>query len=82
MRENEVESVLYDAIEKAPVGQKIALNFDGTPQIIDVEMTFKGGWVVTQTIIPGRAFEFIKGEDGYLVGINIRINPFNGLKNV
>jgi len=48
MREYEVENVLQDAIEKASVGQKIK----GTPQIIDVEMSFKGGWVVTQTIIP------------------------------
>ena len=82
MREHEVESVLRDAIEKASVGQKITLNFRGDPQIIDVELSFKGGWIVTQTIIPGRPFEFTKGEDGYLVGINITINPFAGIKIV
>ncbi len=82
MREFEVESVLQDAIGKASVGQKITLNFKGDPKIIDVEMTFKGGWVVTQTIIPGRPFEFTKGEDGYLMGINITINPFEGVTNV
>ena len=81
MKEFDAENVLKDAIEKASVGQKITLNFCGDPNIIDVEMTFKGGWIVTQTIIPGKPFEFTKGEDGYLIGINITIKPFEGLKN-
>ncbi|NOU50500.1 hypothetical protein HG263_08095 [Pseudoalteromonas sp. JBTF-M23] len=82
MREFEVEKVLKESLENTPVGEKITLNFSGVSNIIDVEMTFKGGWVVTQTIIPGKPFEFTKGEDGYLTGINITINPFDGLKNV
>jgi hypothetical protein len=45
-------------------------------------MTFKGGWVVNQTVVPGKLFEFTKGEDGYLISINITMNPYDGLKNV
>ncbi|WP_192954746.1 hypothetical protein [Gallaecimonas mangrovi] len=42
-------------------------------------MEFKGGWEVTQTIIPGRAFEFTKGEGDFLVSIDITMNPYEGL---
>jgi hypothetical protein len=82
MREFEVENVLKESLSNTPVGEKITLNFSGVVNVINVEMTFKGGWVVTQTIIPGKPFELTKGEDGYLIGINITINPFDGLKNV
>lgn len=82
MRELELEKVLQDTINNAAVGEKVALSFSGKPQIIDVEMTFKGGWVITQTIIPGKLFEFTKGEDGYLTHINITINPYSGIEHV
>jgi len=82
MREFEVEKALKDAINETPAGKKVAINFRGNPQIIDVEMTFRGGWIVTQTIIPGRNFEFTRGEDGYLISIRITINPFSGIEDV
>lgn len=58
MSEIELERALQEQIAKTPVGEKVTLNFTGIPTIIDVEMSFAGGWRITQTIIPGRAFEF------------------------
>ena len=81
MREVELEKVIQQAINDAEVGKTVALNFCGDPQIIDIKMKFKGGWEVTQTVIPGRIFEFTKGEDSYLLSIDITINPFNGIKH-
>lgn len=80
MREFDIEKTIQEAIESAPVGKKVIINFSGLPQIIDVEMSFAGGWVTTQTIIPGKSLEFIRGENSYLDGIKITINPYNGLE--
>lgn len=45
-----------------------------------MEFTFKGGWVFTHCIIPGKPLKFINGEDdSSLTGITITINPYDGL---
>jgi|GEM_PF-3169287 len=80
MRELDLEKTIQEAIESTPVGKKVKINFRGTPQIIDVEMSFAGGWVLTQTIIPGKPLEFIRGENQYLNSIRINIHPYNGLE--
>lgn len=82
MREFACEKSLNDAISSAPVGQKINLMFAGIQKLIDIELTFKGGWVIRQEIIPGKSFEFTKGEDGYLEKIAITINEYDGLKEL
>ncbi|MBW4966268.1 hypothetical protein KZZ04_07800 [Pseudoalteromonas sp. CR1] len=82
MREFELEQVLTDTIKRTPVGEDVTINFSGEANIIDVEMKFSGGWVITQTIVPGKPFVFTKGNDDFLQSINITINPFDGLKNV
>lgn len=82
MREFNTEKVILDAINDAKVGKKINLNFSGMQCIIDIEMTFKGGWVIRQEIIPGKSFEFTKGEEGYLENIVITINEYDGLKEL
>ncbi|GFD83908.1 hypothetical protein KUL118_67700 [Tenacibaculum sp. KUL118] len=79
MREIELEKSIQQAINDTEVGKKVALNFSGDPHIIDVKLKFKGGWEVTQTVIPGRMFEFTKGEGDLLLGIDISITPFSGL---
>ena len=80
MREFETEKTIQDAISMTPVGKEVKIQFSGNPNIIDIEMTFTGGWVVYQTIFPGKALKFTKGEDQYLESINITINSFDGLK--
>ena len=80
MREFDLEKTIQDAIESTPVGKKVIINFGGTPQIIDVELSFSGGWIITQTIIPGKPLEFTRGENQYLKNITITINPYEGLE--
>jgi len=80
MREFDLEKTIQETIESTPVGEKVKINFRGIPQIIDVEMSFAGGWVITQTIIPGKPLEFVRGENQYLNSITITINPYNGLE--
>ena len=80
MKEFELKKTIQKAIESTHVGEKVTINFKGIPQIIDVEMSFAGGWIITQTIIPGKPFEFIRGENQYLNGITITINPYDGIK--
>lgn len=81
MRDIEAEKILNDVIENTPTGQTVTLDFGGEPNIIDIEMVFKGGWVVFDTVIPGKPFVFTKGEDGYLTSINITISPYDGMKS-
>ncbi|CAG9001263.1 MAG: hypothetical protein CENE_03281 [Candidatus Celerinatantimonas neptuna] len=81
MREFEAEKVLNEMIENTPVGQTLTLDFGGGPNIIDIEIEFKGGWVIFDTVIPGKPFVFTKGENGYLTGINITITPYDGIKS-
>ncbi len=76
----EVASTIQNAIANTPVGEKVKIEFGGIPKIINVTMTFAGGWVVDQTIIPGKTFEFTRGDDQYLKDITITINDYDGLK--
>ena len=80
MRESNLEKTIQEAIESTPIGKKVIINFGGVPKIIDVELSFAGGWIITQTIIPGKSLEFIRGETQYLEGITITINPYDGLE--
>jgi len=76
----EEASKIQETIAKTPIGEKVIINFGGLPKLINVAMTFSGGWVINQTIIPGKSFEFIRGDDQYLKDITITIDDYDGLK--
>jgi hypothetical protein len=80
MRETSLEQTLAEHIDNTPVGEKVTISFKGEPNIIEVEMNFSGGWVITQTIIPGQSLEFVRGDNQYLNAINITFKPYEGLK--
>lgn len=80
MREYATESSLTDMINSAPVGKELCVTFGGIPKIVDVEFNFVGGWVIKQSLSPGMELKFVKGEGGYLEGINITLKEYEGLK--
>ncbi len=80
MNDLDTENMIRHHLANTPVGGKVKIDFLGDPQIIEIEMIFAGGWAVSQKVIPGQAFEFIRGEDKYLETINITISPYHGPK--
>lgn len=78
----ELGGSLKKALDEAEIGKKVTMNFSGIPSNINVEMIFKDGWIVNQTILHGKSFELTKGEDGYLETINITMNSFEGIQSV
>ncbi|SMF28308.1 hypothetical protein SAMN02745866_01812 [Alteromonadaceae bacterium Bs31] len=78
MQEMDTENLIKHHLANTPIGEKIKIDFLGDPQIIEIEMVFAGGWVVYQKVIPGQAFEFVRGEDRFLNSINITISPYHG----
>jgi|TARA_B110000977_G_C11066627_1_gene488024 hypothetical protein len=74
-----LEESLQQEIDSTPVGKDVVVRFKGVPQNIDVELTFTGGWIVKQKIIPGGSLVFTKGEAGHLQKVTIYINPYDGL---
>lgn len=76
----DLAAILTEAVQKTPVGEKVVFNFKGLPRSVDIEMTFVGGWVINQTVVPGNSFVFTRGEDQYLKAINIKVNDYQGLQ--
>lgn len=79
-RELDLEKVLKEAIENAPIGKEFNFTFTGMPQIIDVIFKFHSGWSFNQTLSPGQSLSFVKGDVSALEGITINFHPFDGLK--
>jgi len=50
----DVIQAIQKQIENTEVGKDVVISFGGIATIIDVEMTFVGGWVIKQEIIPGK----------------------------
>ncbi|HCG8028986.1 TPA: hypothetical protein NJ968_000634 [Vibrio parahaemolyticus] len=76
---HDVAYTISDKIKCTPVGEKVVIHFKGLPRSVDIEMVFTGGWIVTQTLVPGNPLVFTRGEDQYLETINITINEYEGL---
>ncbi|MBA2924183.1 hypothetical protein G9Q84_14945 [Pseudomonas sp. P7] len=80
--EDELSRALVEALKKTEVGKRLTVNFKGQPHPVDVKYRFAGGWIVEQTLIPGMSLELTRGEDGVLEGIDITIQPNDGLKEI
>ncbi|MBB6287622.1 MULTISPECIES: hypothetical protein [unclassified Pseudomonas] len=72
-RNAEVSQEIQDALERTQVGKKLTLNFKGLAVPIEVKYFFRGGWVVTQQLVPGMPLEVVRGEDGHLDRIDIKL---------
>jgi hypothetical protein len=79
-RNAEISDQITETLRNTAVGEKLIMNFRGEPTPVEVTYLFKGGWVVSQTLIPGMPLEITKGEDGYLEQIDIKLLPHDGLK--
>ncbi|MFP5499797.1 MAG: hypothetical protein ACLGJE_26970 [Gammaproteobacteria bacterium] len=72
-RNADVSQEIQDALERTEIGKKLILNFRGLPVPIEVKYFFRGGWVITQQLIPGMPLELVRGEDGHLESIDIKL---------
>ena len=79
-RNAEMSQQLTEALRSTEIGKPLVMNFRGDPTPVEVKYTFSGGWVVTQTLIPGMPLEIVRGEDGHLEQIDITLLPHDGLK--
>ncbi|MDO6707963.1 hypothetical protein [Photobacterium sp. 1_MG-2023] len=75
----DVIQAIKTQIENTEVGKDVVISFGGIPTIIDVEMTFVGGWLIKQEIIPGKKLVFTKGSGDSLIDLTITIRPYEGL---
>ena len=80
MMELELAKIIQYTISATPVGKRVEISFLGVAIPMDVSMRFAGGWIVSYTLIPGKSLEFIRGEDCYLDGITIVMQPYSGIK--
>ena len=80
--EENLARIFLETLEKTEVGEKLTINFKGLPRPVDVKYKFAGGWIVEQTLIPGMSIELTRGEDSFLEGIDITIQPNEGLKEL
>ncbi|QQD56658.1 hypothetical protein MHB_0010570 [Pseudomonas fluorescens BBc6R8] len=78
-RNAELSEQFTETLRKTEVGKQMIINFRGAPTPVEVKYTFSGGWVVTQTLIPGMPLVITRGEDGYLEQIDITLLPHEGL---
>lgn len=76
---DDISKVIQDVINNSAVGKEITINLKGIPTSVDIQIVFSGGWIFTQTVIPGGSFVFTRGEDQYLKAINITFNKYEGL---
>ncbi len=79
MEDMDLAQVISNQINNTPVGEDVTINFKGAPISVDIQMEFIGGWVITQTVIPGNSFTFTRDEDQYLKSISIIFNKYEGL---
>lgn len=80
--EEDLARIFLETLAKTEVGKKLSVNFKGQPHPVDVKYRFAGGWVVEQRLIPGMPIELTRGDDGFLEGIDITIQPNEGLKEL
>ncbi|HHG3502756.1 TPA: hypothetical protein ACPVZF_000002 [Vibrio parahaemolyticus] len=79
MENMDIAKIIENQINNTPIGKDVTINFKGAPTSVDIQMEFAGGWVITQTVIPGNSFIFTRGEDQYLKSISITFNKYEGL---
>ncbi|HCE2442285.1 TPA: hypothetical protein NGU06_004572 [Vibrio parahaemolyticus] len=75
----DVIQAIQKQIENTEVGKDVVISFGGIATIIDVEMTFVGGWVIKQEIIPGKKLVFTKGNGNSLTDLTIAFRSYEGL---
>ncbi|HCE3021313.1 TPA: hypothetical protein NGR42_004831 [Vibrio parahaemolyticus] len=75
----DVIQAIQKQIENTEVGKDVVISFGGIATIIDVEMTFVGGWVIKQEIIPGKKLVFTKGNGNSLIDLTITFRSYEGL---
>ena len=80
MRDKDLSASITDSLHKVEVGQKLIMKFSGLPFPITIKYSFAGGWIVSQTLIPGMPLELVRGEDGHLECIDVTFHPAEGIR--
>lgn len=80
MNEEEMAKVITEYIAQKRPGEQVKISFGGSPRPFLIKFEFLGGWKTEQLLPPGVPLQFTKGLDDHLLGIEITILPYDGLK--